>query len=428
MLIDNWIADRLRKALSTRWQRTLYILFFAQLITAVGFSSIFPFLPLYVEALGTSTNLSVEFLAGMVFSAQAFTMMIASPIWGTLSDRYGRKLMVVRSMLGGSVILLLMAFVQTAEQLVLLRAIQGFITGTLAASNALVASVAPRQQTGYAMGLLQVGLGSGVALGPVIGGALADAYGYGAAFYVTAALLFLAGILVLFGVHEDFDPSQHNPGKRDGFLDSWRQILIAPGVAMTYTMRFISQLGRMMIIPIAPLFIQTLLSESARLNTFTGLVIGSAAAATTISAVYLGRLGDRIGHRRIFISCAILGALLYVPQSLVTAGWQLLVLQALVGISLGGINPAISALLARYTRVGEEGSVFGLDNSINAGARSLAPLIGAGVALWFGLRATFIATALLFLLMGLLAARFLPQPHIPREEREFAELTRDDRL
>ena len=70
-----------QSANTTHWQRTLYILFIGQLFTAVDFSSIFPFLPLYVRALGTNTQLSVDFLSGMVFSAQAVTMMIASPIW-----------------------------------------------------------------------------------------------------------------------------------------------------------------------------------------------------------------------------------------------------------------------------------------------------------------------------------------------------------
>ena len=100
---------KIRYALKIPWQRTLYIMFVAQLMTAIGFSSIFPFFPLYVKQLGSSTGLSLELLAGLVFSSQAFTMMIASPIWGALADRYGRKLMVERAMFGGSVILLLMA-------------------------------------------------------------------------------------------------------------------------------------------------------------------------------------------------------------------------------------------------------------------------------------------------------------------------------
>ena len=93
-------------------------MFVAQLLTAVGFSVIFPFLSLYVTELGSRTALSVEFLAGAVFSAQAITMMIASPIWGAVADRYGRKLMVERAMFGGAVIMLLMGFVRSGEELV----------------------------------------------------------------------------------------------------------------------------------------------------------------------------------------------------------------------------------------------------------------------------------------------------------------------
>ena len=407
---------RIRFALSIPWQRTLYIMFFAQFITAIGFSSIFPFLPLYVKALGTQTGLSIEFLAGMTFSAQALTMMVASPFWGALADRWGRKMMVERAMFGGTIILLLMAFVRSAEELVLLRAVQGLITGTVAAANALVAAVVPREDTGYAMGLLQVGLGSGIALGPLIGGGLADLYGYSAAFYVTSAMLFIAGILVWFGVEEKFNPAgtQANQGIR--FLAGWRDIFSSPGVATTFELRFISQLGRMMIVPIAPLFIELLLVSGEGVNTFTGLVVGSAAATATISAVYLGRLGDRIGHRRILIASSAIAALLYLPHTLVTSGWQLLLLQASVGVAMGGIVPAISALLANYTRPGLEGAVYGLDNSIDAGARSLAPLLGSGVALWFGLRSTFTATALLFLAGAILAAWRLPDSRRVNDE------------
>jgi DHA1 family multidrug resistance protein-like MFS transporter len=402
----------LKQALTVKWQRTLFIMFFAQLITAVGFSSIFPFLPLYVEELGSTSELSLELLAGLVFSAQAFTMMIASPFWGALADRFGRKLMVERSMFGGAVILLLMTFVHSAEELVFLRAIQGLITGTLAASNALVAAIAPRDRTGYAMGLLQVGLGTGIAVGPLIGGALADAFGYGAAFYVTAALLFVAGIMVMLGVKEDFvpKPTTDDPGSK--FLGKWRQMLATPGVLMTYGMRFMSQLGRMMIIPILPLFIATLLADDVGVNTFTGLVIGVGAAATTLSASYLGRLGDRIGHRRIVIISVFVAALLYIPQGFVQEGWQMLVLFGLVGVAMGGVIPGISALLSVYTIPGEEGSVYGLDNSIRAAARSIAPLIGSAVALWFGLRGTFIATAAIMLIAGVIAAWRLPRTEI----------------
>jgi DHA1 family multidrug resistance protein-like MFS transporter len=399
---------RIRQSLSVPWRKTLYIMFIAELIMAVGFSSIFPFLPLYVKALGASTSLSVELLAGLVFSGQAFTMMLASPIWGALADRYGRKLMVERSLFGGAILLLMMAFVTNAEQLVILRAVQGMVTGTLAAANALVASQTPRERTGYAMGLLQVGLGTGVAIGPLIGGAIADLYGYNAAFYVTAALVFIAGVLVLFGVEEDFSREEMVQTPEKSLIAEWLHVVSSTGVPITFGMRFLTQLGRMMIIPIAPLFIASLLAETDRVNTFIGLVIGAASAATTLSAGYLGRLGDRIGHRKVVVASTLAAAALYLPQSFVTQAWQLLPLQALVGVALGGVIPAISALLARYTDVGEEGSVYGLDNSINAGARAIAPLVGAAIAAAFGLRTTFIVTAAIFLITGTTAARYLP--------------------
>lgn len=401
-------------AYDNRWLRTLIIMFFAQLMTAVGFSSIFPFLPLYVESLGTNTELSVEFLAGLVYSSQAFTMMLASPIWGALADRYGRKLMVERAMFGGSVILLLMAYITSAEQLVLLRAIQGAITGTVAATSALIASVVPRHRTGFAMGVLQVGLGAGVAIGPVIGGAIADVFGYNDTFYVTAALLFVSGLTVFFGVHEQFTPKVGVKPGWPSFIVEWRGIISTTGVVATYGTRFVSGLGRMMIIPIAPLFIQLLLPGSERVNTVTGLVVGVAAATTTISAVFLGLLGDRVGHRPVLVVCAFVAALLYVPQSLVTAAWQLLLLQALVGVAIGGIIPSISALLSCYAQSGEVGVVYGLDSSINAAARAVAPLLGAAIAYLFNLRATFTATAILFLAAGILAFWRLPKPSVDR--------------
>jgi DHA1 family multidrug resistance protein-like MFS transporter len=406
--IPSIFFNRIQNLLAAPWRRTLYIMFFAQMMSAVGFSSIFPFLPLYVKELGSRSGLSIELLSGLVFSGQAFTMMLAAPVWGALADRFSRKLMVERACFGGVLILLLMAFARSAEDLVILRAIQGLITGTVAAANALVAASAPREHTGYAMGLLQVGQGAGVALGPLIGGAVADLYGYGAAFFVTAGMLFLSGLLVWLGVKEEPAPGKTRIVSERNLLAGWKHLLATPGVGAAYSLRFLSHLGQMLIVPITPLFIASLLASQEGVNTFTGLVTGGSSAATTLSAVYLGRLGDRTGHRRIVILSLAAAALLYLPQGLVSGGGQLLLLQVLVGIAMGGAIPGISALLARFTPHGEEGAVYGLDNSITSGARTLSPLIGASVAVWLGLGATFAAAGVLFLAAAALAATWLP--------------------
>lgn len=391
------------------WKRTLYIVFFAHIISMIGFSSIFPFLPLYVKSLGTITRLSTEMLSGLVFSSQAFTMVIISPIWGALSDRWGRKIMVERAMFGGAVILAMMAFVRSAEELIVLRAAQGLITGTVSAANALVASAVPRKKVGYAMGLLQVGMGLGLGLGPVIGGAVADVFGYRAAFYVTAALLALAGIVVFFGVQEKFTASGSTQDKRPGLFSEWPRLLSSPGVVLLYSLRFINQMGRMIFIPILPMFILSLTGNPARVNSLTGLTIGIASAATAIFAVFLGRWGDRTGHRRILIGCSLFCFVFFLLQAIVNNGWQLLALQALTGAALGGIIPGISALLANYTRQGDEGAIYGLDNSIVSGARAVGPMLGVSVAIWLGLREVFATASLLYLAAAMLALFGLPK-------------------
>jgi MFS transporter, DHA1 family, multidrug resistance protein len=391
------------------WRRTLYIMVFCQVITSIGFSSIFPFLPLYVKSLGSVTSIGTEVLSGLVFSSQALTMMIASPIWGMLADRWGRKLMVERAMFGGAVILLLMAFVRSAEELVLLRAIQGLITGTIGAANALVASVVPRERSGFAMGLLQVGLGAGVGLGPIIGGAVADAFGYRAAFYVTSALLAIAGIIVASGVQEHFVPPENAGSRRPSFWKEWRHIFSAPGVLTTYTLRFMDSLARMSFIPILPLFALELLTEASAVNSFTGLIIGAASAAAALFSIISGRLGDRTGHRMIVIACTLAGFLSFLLQVAVDSGWQFLALHLMAGIAHGGIVTGVTALLARYTQCGEEGAVYGLDNSINSGARALAPMIGVSIAVWLGFRAVFGAISLLYLTAAALALWRLPR-------------------
>jgi DHA1 family multidrug resistance protein-like MFS transporter len=390
------------------WQRILWIMFVAQFVSAIGFSVIFPFLPLYVAELGTNTSLSLEFWAGLVFSSQALTMAIASPIWGSLADRFGHKLMVERAMFGGAIIMLLMGFARSAEELTLIRAVQGLVTGTISAANALIAAIVPRERIGYAMGVLQVGLWAGTGVGPLVGGVIADTVGFRVTLMVTAVLLLSAGFLVLAGVPAKAGQSVAKAGPRQSMLASWGAIFQVAGMPISYTLRFISSLASAMLLPFTPLLIQSLLPGTDRVGTFTGLVVGLSLGAGTITAIWLGRLGDKVGHRAVLIGSALATALFFVPQSFVTNAWQLLVLQALSGAAVGGITPALGALLARYSAAGKEGAVYGLDNTVVSGARALAPLLGAMIVTAFGLSSIFLGTAVAFLLVVVLALVALP--------------------
>jgi DHA1 family multidrug resistance protein-like MFS transporter len=386
------------------WKRTLALLVGAQFTSALGFSIIFPFLPLYLTELRTSTNLSIEMLSGLIYSVQAVTMTIASPFWGAVADRYGRKLMVVRAGCGGAIVILLMGFVQTAEQLIFLRAVQGVVTGVIAASSAMVAAVAPRERTGYAMGLLQLGLWSGVSAGPLVGGVLSDLMGFRATFVVTAILLFASGASVWFGLEEPFVRSDKVQTGMFGFIKDWGRILSNRKLDLTLVLRCLGAIGRSALEPVLPLFVMLLATNPTRVATATGLVVGAASAASTLTSVYFGRVGDRTGHARVALVCGIGAAVSYAAHLFVGSLWQLLALYAVTGACVGGLLPSLSAMLAENSERGDEGCVYGIDNSVTSAGRTVGPVLGATCALWFSPRATFVLTGLIFGAASLLAA------------------------
>ena len=196
-------------------------------------------------------------------------------------------------------------------------------------------------------------------------------------------------------------------------------MLAAPGVNLAYLLRFGTRLGHNMLMPFLPLFVAGIVVNQELAGIVTGLAIGSASVAGTFSAVYLGQLGDRIGHKPILVGSALAATLLYLPLGLAATSWQFLILNTLVGVALGGLVPSISALLTHYTKRGEEGSVFGLDNAAVAASRLVGPLLGGLVVALGGLligletyRGLFFTAAIICLATTLLASRYLPSRRV----------------
>jgi len=391
------------------WKVVLAIMFVVQMLSVVGFACIMPFLPLYVHVLGTVTFMSESLCTALVYSGQALTMMLASPLWGYLADRYGRKVMVERATFGGAIVLLLMAFPRSAEELVLLRMLQGGISGILGAANALVAAAVPRVKAGFAMGLMQVSMGLGFALGPLLGGVLADLFGYRSVFYFTAPLQLMAGVLVWRFVDENFVPRKIEGKRFSNIFRAWARVSRTPGVGLLYLLRFINQSGRIIYFPILPLFLLTLIDNPEKINSYTGMVISVASVSTALFSVAIGRLGDRSTHQKMVILCLFGAGATFLLQSLVQSGWQLVVLQLFYGIALGGTITSISAMLATFTEKGDEGTVYGLDSSVNAGARMVGPLLCYAITSLLGMRMVFACAGMFYLFAAVLAVAFLPK-------------------
>jgi DHA1 family multidrug resistance protein-like MFS transporter len=165
-----------------------------------------PFLPLYVEQLGVTGHSALNMWSGLVFSITFLFSAIASPFWGGLADRKGRKIMLLRSALGMSIIMVLMGLAQNVWQLLILRALLGLLGGFVPNANALIATQIPRQKSGWALGTLSTGAVSGALLGPLAGGFMADLYGLRPVFFITAAVLFICFVVTLICIRENFSP------------------------------------------------------------------------------------------------------------------------------------------------------------------------------------------------------------------------------
>ncbi len=398
-----------------RWVVTLLIVALAQALGTGGIALVYPFLPLYIQTLRDAHFLSPELLAGLVIAAPPLVGALATPFWGRLADQYGRKKMVLRALFGASIILALMAFAQTALALIALRALQGFTSGIIAANMALVAGECPRERMGFALGSLQVGLFGGVAIGPMLGGLLAQHFGFQLPFLVTSALLALAGLLVAVGVRERYVPpaqarfDELNPR---ALARSWAAILQKRGVKTVYALRFLNGFAQRSLMPIAPLFVLALLPAAMAdgASGYAGLVLTVSAVTTTAGSLILGWLSDSWGYRKILLFAALMAALCYIPQAFVSDISQLLLLQALAGFAAGGALSAPAAMLANFTKLGDEGSVYGLDASVSSFANGMAPLTASILASVFGLRAVFAVVALYYLALLFIGANFLPKP------------------
>ncbi len=394
------------------WQTVLYASFAAQLLTMIGFSSSIPFVPLFLQKDLHITNIAEAGLwSGIMVTSSFLAMAAFSPVWGAMADRHGRKSMVLRSILGGAVVVGLMAFTQSVWVLLLLRIMQGVLTGTVSANIALVASVTPKEKMGYALGLMQTSVFVGASIGPLVGGVLADLTDYRITFIITSVMLALASLIVIFLVKENFTPVKPDPTRQklspgQRFKGPFMQKEFLALVVILALVQFSSNI----ITPVLALFIKVLNGGGGEgVSTLAGLELGITGVASAFSAVFVGRLSDKYGHRNVLIISSLGAALLYLPQSLVGNVWQLLILRGLMGLCFGGIVPAANALIADKIPEGRKGSAFGVVSSFSSLGSASGPLVGSLIAALLSTRAVFLVTGVTLLLAAFWIKTVLPR-------------------
>jgi MFS family permease len=378
------------------WKANLAVLWVAQTLTMIAFSFFLPFIPLYVKSLGVESDTIAAQWAGFIVAAGAVSMTITQPMWGNLSDRTGRKLMLVRTMIGSCVFVFLMGMVVCPEQLVVVRFFHGMVSGANTAATALVATTTPKEKLGFALGTIQMGTFFGSSVGPLIGGVLADNLSYRPVFCIASAMQLLSGLLVLLLVREHFTKPAADAPKRSA-LNEFRSLLAMGMFVLLFGVLFLIHFGNVVISPVLSLFINSLHDSTGDVATAAGLVIGATGLMSAISALSLGRLSDKVGHKLLLTICLAGSAITYFPQAYVNEVWQLLVLRMALGIFLGGLLPSANALIVTLVPHERRGSAFGITST----AQSLATLIGplsaiAIVGLW-DMRAIFTVAGVLYL-------------------------------
>jgi DHA1 family multidrug resistance protein-like MFS transporter len=421
------------------WKRNLYILWVGSFLSSVGMSMIIPFLPLYVQELGIHDIKQAALWAAFVFAANHIMIALVSPLWGSLSDIHGQKTMMIRSGFGMGIVVIAMGLIHTPLQLIFLRMVFGCVAGFGASASALMAIETPKEHVGKALGTLQTGLVCGQLLGPICGGLMAETYGIRNSFYLTGFFLLLATVLVIAGVTESRKYSREGLSLFGRFgwkagnasqsisatTDSRKNTLLgvikhSPSVFILFISSYLISASLLSIEPVITLYVKSLHVER-HVELMGGLVFGASALGTIMSAPYLGKLGDRYGHAIILLASIFFMSLLYVPQAWITNVWLLLFVRFLTGLCIGGMIPAISALLRALTPIEMQGSVFGYLSSANSLGNVSGALFGGVIANAFGISHIFYVVAGSFFIhfaMLLLRHRKLSPSAIRRQAGE----------
>jgi MFS transporter, DHA1 family, multidrug resistance protein len=370
-----------------------------QTISAMAFSISLPFLPLFIQTLGVHPLSKVEEWAGIIGSANFLTAALCAPLWGALADKFGRRAMVIRSSVGGAIATALMGLSGNVWQLVGARGVMGAFGGFSSAATALVASKVPSSSLGFALGWMATAQMTGIMIGPIIGGAIADiTQNYRAVFFWSAGGVALAAVVTTLFVQDDFEKK---PAAGTEKLPSSRQQLMEmvrhPELAALLVLLALSQMTAVALSPIVPLFVQNMVGVSPYLATFAGAAFAVTGVGDLVASPFLGKRSDQIGYRRIVILCLIGAGVFTIPQAFVHNIWVFLALRFGVGVFLGGIVPTANAWIGRLFPAEKRGMVYGLSYSASFGGMFIGPLFGGFLAARLGFGSVFLVTGGLML-------------------------------
>jgi len=368
------------------------------MLSASSYTMVIPFLPLYLLDIGVSQE-NVTMWTGAIFSITFLFSAVMAPYWGRCADKSGKRRMIMRAGFSLAIVYFLGAFVRNPMDLLIVRIMQGFASGFVPASMAVVASTVPIDKMGSSLGFMQAALLIGGILGPLLGGGLAHFFGMRLSFVIAAAVIFLATIAVgVFVTEPEHSQTPHESSISDDLKMAFSNRKLVKMLVLLFAVQVIS----MILQPLITLYVAQLQGTMEGAMLTAGIIYSLAGVAGAIAAPTWGRSGQQRGFRRIMAMAFIGAGVFNMGQFFVADIYKFGLLQFCFGFFIVGVYPAINTTIVNCTDKNSQGQIFGLTTTANQLGCMVGPLIGGMVSSWIGIRPIFLLTGSALLMLGLI--------------------------
>ncbi len=395
----------------SHWKRVYWAVWFANLITSIGMMSFLPFFPTHLGHLGITDGREIATWSGLIYGAAPLMAGVMGPVWGSLGDRFGRKLMVLRALVAIGFFIGCMAFARTPFELFGLRLLQGVFSGFVAPSITLVSVAAPPGIQGRVTGTLQTALAVGTIAGPLLGAFVESRYGLSALFLCVSGAAFASALVVLVLVREG--PIERGAGPMGwGGWGGWgvgaRALLgdvalhgRSADLRRMLWIVFSVQFAVGTTLPLLELYVREVWDgDAARVPGLTAALFSLMAIVDLVCMPLWGHLGDRRGHREMLGRSTLFTGVALLLHAVVPGYGALVVARLLLASACAGTKPCSIGLMAEVTPVERRGGAVGMVLSARQFGVSLSAMAGGGLSTLLGLHGLFAASGFVLVLVA----------------------------
>lgn len=354
----------------------LLVIFITVFIDLVGFGIVMPVLPFYAE--GTKFGASPS-QVGLLFASYSIMQLVFAPVLGKLSDKYGRRPILLISLLGTALGFLILGFATTLWMLFLGRIIDGISGGNISTAQAYIADVTSKEDRAKGMGLIGAAFGLGFVFGPAIGGVLSR-WGINVPFLFAGSLAVANAILLYFVLPESVTPD-HPARVSAASGRGWHQLITAlrnSRLGIVLTIYFLGIVAFSIMTATFSLFLMFRLGYDAYHSGWIFAFVGVISAI--IQGGMIGKLVKRFGEPALVIAGALLFSISLVATPFVTPASGLIAILAIGAVTSIGqalSAPSLSSLASKSASAAEQGSVLGVTQSVASLARAVGPSLAA---------------------------------------------------